>query len=129
MAKKEEKTEAKEKKNAVVFYIFANAQMWFVIGFHPIIHARYGSLRSHACENSAASVRQSRDSERKSAGLPAAAIQSNARKGVESDCVFSLSFRSFLSLFSRKKRERKGQDKSISLRVFQPKKNRLNVTQ
>ena len=100
-----------------------------LLGLRPIIHARYGSLRSHACENSAASVRQSRDSERKSAGLPAAAIQSNARKGVESDCVFSLSFRSFLSLFSRKKRERKGQDISVSLRVFQPKKNRLNVTQ
>ena len=74
LAKKEEKTESKEKKNAVVFYIFADAQMWFVIGVHPIIHARYGSLRSHACENSAASVRQSRDSERKSAGLPAAAV-------------------------------------------------------
>ena len=35
LAKKEEKTEPKEKKNAVVFNIFADAQMWFVIGLAP----------------------------------------------------------------------------------------------
>ena len=39
------------------------------------------------------------DSERKSAGSPAISILSNARKSVENNGVFSLSFRSFLSLF------------------------------
>ena len=53
-------------------------------------------------------MRQHNDSERKSAGLPAAAIQSHARKGVGNNSVFSLSFGPFLSLFICNKRERKG---------------------
>ena len=40
--------------------------------------------------------------------LPATSILINARKSVENNGVFSLSFRSFLSLFLRNKRERKG---------------------
>ena len=46
-------------------------------------------------------------SEREQA-LPAISIGFNARKSVGSGSVFSLSFRSFLSLFIRNKRERKG---------------------
>ena len=53
-------------------------------------------------------MRKHNDSERKSAGSPATAIQSHACKGVENNCVFSLSFGPFLSLFIRNKRERKG---------------------
>ena len=40
--------------------------------------------------------------------LLATSILFNARKSVGSSSVFSLSFRSFLSLFIRNKRERKG---------------------
>ena len=56
-------------------------------------------------------MRQHNDSERKSAGLPAAAIQSHARKGVENNCVFSLSFGPFLSLFFAIKEKEKGMKK------------------
>ena len=54
----------------------------------------------------------SSDSERKRAGLPALpqnlnTIYPNARKGIENSRFFSLSFRTFLSLLMRKKRERK----------------------
>ena len=37
----------------------------------------------------------------------------NARKGIENNCVFSLSFRLFLSLLTRKKRERNRQAKML----------------
>ena len=53
-------------------------------------------------------MRKHNDSERTSAGSPVTAIQSHARKGVGNNCVLSLSFGSFLSLFLRNKRERKG---------------------
>ena len=56
-------------------------------------------------------MRKHNDSERKSAGLPAAAIQSHARKGVENNCVFSLSFGPFLSLFFAIKEKEKGMKK------------------
>ena len=52
---------------------------------------------------------RSTDSERESASSACyLAILLNARKSVGSGSVFSLSFRSFLSLFIRNKRERKG---------------------
>ena len=44
----------------------------------------------------------------KEQALPATSILFDARKSVGSGSVFSLSFRSFLSLFIRNKRERKG---------------------
>ncbi len=56
-------------------------------------------------------MRQHNDSERKVQALPATAIQPHARKGVENNCVFSLSFGlfsfSFYSQQKRKKRTRK----------------------
>ena len=50
---------------------------------------------------------RSTDSERKSASSACYIHFINARKSVGSGSVFSLSFRSFLSLFLRNKRERK----------------------
>ena len=58
-------------------------------------------------------MHQHNDSERKSAGSPAAAIQFHARKGVKNNSVFSLSFGPFLSIFICNKRERKGHGKEI----------------
>ena len=56
-------------------------------------------------------MRKHNDSERKSAGLPAAAIQSHARKGVGNSCVFSLSFGPFLSLLFATKEKEKDMEK------------------
>ena len=49
----------------------------------------------------------------KEQALPATSILFDARKSVGSGSVFSLSFRSFLSLFIRNKRERKGHFKKL----------------
>ena len=57
---------------------------------------------------------RSTDSERESASFACyLAILLNARKSVGSGSVFSLSFRSFLSLFIRNKRERKENFKNL----------------
>ena len=57
---------------------------------------------------------RSTDSERKSVSSACyLAILLNARKSVGSGSVFSLSFRSFLSLFIRNKRERKEHFKKL----------------
>ena len=56
---------------------------------------------------------RSTDSERKSASSACYIHFINARKSVGSGSVFSLSFRSFLSLFIRNKRERKGHLKNF----------------
>ena len=56
---------------------------------------------------------RSTDSERKSASSACYIHLNHARKSVGSGSVFSLSFRSFLSLFIRNKRERKGHFKKL----------------
>ena len=70
-------------------------------------------------------MREHNNSERKSAGSAATAIQSHARKSVENNCVVSLSFGIFsFSLFLQQKRKKSTTKLSLHFFFFKKQKKK-----